>query len=244
MPKSSLSYAFFNIVLAINKFAYSVIKWPTPQEMASSKTVFQRRCGLQNIIGAIDGTYVAIKAPKEMNRAYTNRKCFTAITLQAVCNENMKYIDCFVGFPSSAHDARIFRNSHLYIDVQADVNSFFPNNEVIIADKAYPRLPWVLPPYIESSRRPLTDEQKIFNKAQASAREVVERSFAHLFGRWRRLKYIDMNVIDFIPDTILAACVLHNICIDYHDRVNQFVDEGLEAAARCRTDGDHNELEY
>lgn len=40
-------------------------------------------------------------------------------------------------------------------------------------------------------------------------RVIIERSFSLLFGRFRRLKYLDMNKIENLLATILAACVLH-----------------------------------
>ena len=46
----------------------------------------------------------------------------------------------------------------------------------------------------------------------SSTRVVIERAFA-LKGRFRLLEYLDMNIIDLIPQVLIAACVLHNICI-------------------------------
>lgn len=65
-----------------------------------------------------------------------------------MCDANLVFIDCFVGFAGSVHDARIFRNSDLWHAVTANKNDFFPNNEYIIGDKAYPVLPWCLVPYM------------------------------------------------------------------------------------------------
>jgi len=52
-----------------------------------------------------------------------------------------------------------------------------------------------------------------------------QRAFALLF---RRLKYLDMNRIDLIPATVIACCVLHNVCIDSGDNfLNEYVNEGM-----------------
>lgn len=76
------------------------------------------------------------------------RKKEYALTLQAVCDPNLVFIDCFVGFAGSVHDARVFRNSDLWHAVIANENAFFPQKEFIIGDKAYPVLSWCLAPYI------------------------------------------------------------------------------------------------
>lgn len=97
----------------------------------------------------------------------------------------------------------------------------------IIGDKAYPVLPWCIPPYIEKSN--VTERQKRFNTCHAKSRQRVERCIALLFRRFKRLKNIDMNRTNFIAPTIIAACVLHKICLNNEENEeirNMFIDEG------------------
>lgn len=133
----------------------------------------------------------------------------------------------FARYPSSVGDARILRNSDIFEDITNSPGDFFSEDEVILGDKACPVTGWCIPPFINRTR--LTAAQISFNKKQSSARSVVERSFALLFGRFRRLRYLDMNRIEFIPATILASCVLHNICLQYGDEANErYIQEGNE----------------
>jgi DDE superfamily endonuclease len=183
--------------------------------MAVSMEVFGRNNKIQKVIGAIDGTYVSMSAPASQRLVYTNRKFFTSMTLQAICNEKLLFLDCFAGYPSSVHDSRVFRNSDIYLDIERDVDSFFPNGEKILGDMAYPLKKWLMVPYVD--RGHLSDQQKHYNHKLSAARQVVERSFALLFGRFRRLKHIYMHRIDAIPKFIIACCVLHNICLRFED---------------------------
>lgn len=60
-------------------------------------------------------------------------------------------------------------------------------------------------------------------------RQVIERAFVLLKGRFRRLKYLHMSVADLIPYVILACCVLHNLCLEEcTDAVDDFIEEGRE----------------
>nr|CAI5832171.1 unnamed protein product [Callosobruchus analis] len=104
-------------------------------------------------------------------------------------------------------------------------NVYFEEDEFIIGDKAYLVTKWCIPPYIE--RGYVTAQQRNFNSVHSSTRQVVERSFALLFGRFRRLRYLDMNRTDMIPATLMAACVLHNICLKNPDELlNTYIEEG------------------
>lgn len=105
ISKSTLSCCFFKIIVLINKIAFKEIKWPDKQKMATSQKTFEKIGKFKNVIGCIDGTYIKCKVPKETN---TNRKKFTAMTLQAVCDEDMRFIDCSISFPNLVQDARIF----------------------------------------------------------------------------------------------------------------------------------------
>ena len=147
------------------------------------------------IIGAVGGCYIRCKVPAVHRLAYTNRKMFTSVTLQAACNQSMSFIDRFTGYPSSVHDSRIFRNPPLYNNVSRDRENYFSNGEYIIGDKAYTLSPWCISPFI--SRAPLTNRQLHFNKRHASARVIIVRAFALLIGRFRRLRYLDMKRFDW-----------------------------------------------
>ncbi|CAL1671631.1 unnamed protein product [Lasius platythorax] len=165
-----------------------------------------------------------------------------AITLQAICDASLKFIDSYSGYPSSVHDARIFRNSDIYYSIRQNPEKYFPRGEFILTDKAYPTLKWCITPYI--NRGNLTRQQENFNTLVSQTRQTIERAFALLFGRFRRLKYLDMNRVDLISKTILACCVLHNICLDFgDDLIREYVQEGMEAIVENQQEQIINENE-
>lgn len=195
LAKSYLNASVQRVVAALNDIA---IKWPTDHLV---KQKFQRLSNMPNVIGAIDGCNIRIE---EYPLHYKTRKKYYTVVLQAVCDSELRYIDCFAGYPSSVGDRRIFQNSELYLDAERNMNALFPNGEYIIADKAHSVLPWCIPPYIDNGR--LTRAQKRFNSVLRS-RQVVERSFAQLKRRFRRLKHLDMKRTNFISSFILDCCV-------------------------------------
>lgn len=215
------------IINALCTIAPKIIKWPQGTEIDAITDKFKKISNIPNVMGAIDGSYIPIKAPNVNAESYINRKCFDAITLQGICDASMKFIDCFAGYPSSVSDVRIFRNSDIYTNIMSDTNRYFPGNEFLLGDKAYPVLQWLIPPYID--RGNLNAVNRRFNETLSKGRQVIERAFALLKGRFRRLKYLDMNRTDLIPATILAACVIHNMCIDHEDtNIEEYINEGMQ----------------
>ena len=73
----------------------------------------------------------------------------------------------------------------------------------------------------------LTAEQRKFNLLRC----VVERAFGMLKSRWRIiLKKIEQKTTT-LKKTVIAACVLHNICIergDLHDADDSDSDDGSD----------------
>lgn len=82
-----------------------------------------------------------------MAEHYKCRKLHYAVVLQAICDADLRFMDCYAGYPGSVGDYRIFRNSDIYKEVERNVQDFFPDDEFIIGDKAYPTLKWCIPPY-------------------------------------------------------------------------------------------------
>lgn len=76
--------------------------------------------------------------------SYKTYKRKYAVILQAVCDSELVFTDCFAGYPGSVGDIRVFRNSDLWSEVQKNRQIYFPNEEYIIGDKAYPVLRWCI----------------------------------------------------------------------------------------------------
>ncbi|XP_025160530.1 protein ANTAGONIST OF LIKE HETEROCHROMATIN PROTEIN 1-like [Harpegnathos saltator] len=126
----------FQIVNALTDIASDVIVWPKRDRLTVTKNRFNEIGVLPDIIGAIDGSHIPIVAPHFQSELCRTRKCQYALTLQAVCDADLVFTNCFMGFPGSVNDCRIFRNSDLWMSVQENRTDFFPGNEYIIADKA------------------------------------------------------------------------------------------------------------
>ena len=82
-------------------------------------------------------------------------------------------------------------------------------------------------------------ERRNSTSTLSSARVAIERAFGMLKCRLRRLKNLDMNRIDLIPEVIMARGILHNICIQNNDSIatdcNEIFDEELQYVADGHT---------
>ncbi|KAF7642498.1 hypothetical protein LDENG_00257000 [Lucifuga dentata] len=89
--------------------------------------------------------------------------------MQAVCHHKCHFLDIFVCYPGSVHDARVLKNSPLYI------HQLYP-------PEGYCILPITLiTPYREPVRSPVAAR---FNRHHAKARSVIERAFGIMKTRW------------------------------------------------------------
>ncbi|KAJ8931078.1 hypothetical protein NQ314_016054 [Rhamnusium bicolor] len=188
ISKSSLHISFQRVVKALNNVAAQIIKWPNADDREEIQQQFYSSGQIPGCVGAIDGTYIPIKAQ---------------------------------------------------LKIQKDRARFFSENQFIIGDKAYPLCMYCITPYID--RGNLQAHHLHFNKRHAQTRQVIERSFALLFGRFRHLKYLDMTKTEFIPQTVQAACVLHNVCLMHQGNFEQYEEEGLQFLNIQNYDHDDNE---
>ncbi|XP_018315246.1 putative nuclease HARBI1 [Mycetomoellerius zeteki] len=204
------------VVNALINLRNYYIKWPTEEEAMECATFLEEKKGFPGIIGMIDGTHIKIEAPQENHESYINRKGYHSIQLQIVCNHKMEFIHCYVGYPGSVHDQRVFNVSMLQ-DFCSDPIKF-PRDTHLIGDAAYKIFKTLLVPYKDNGR--LTERQKNYNYCLSSIRMTVERSIALLKTRFRiLLDKLPMRRIDLIPDYIMACCVLHNICLMKNDMI-------------------------
>lgn len=67
MSKSTLHHCFRRVYKALNEIAPRIIYWPNNSEKRVIKEKFQRKSGLPDIVGAVDGCQVDIDAPEVSN---------------------------------------------------------------------------------------------------------------------------------------------------------------------------------
>lgn len=166
--------------------------------------------GFPGVFGCVDGTHIPIRAPPKDSGSYYNRKGFHSILLQVVCDAHFQFLDCFVGWPGSANDARVWSNSPTGKMLHSNPD-YIPVNSHLLGDSAYPLNAYLLTPYRDNGH--LTCKQKNYNVKLSSKRVVVEQAIGLLKSRFRRLRYVDVNTPETAAKMTMTACILHNICL-------------------------------
>ncbi len=234
MGESTFSYALRDVVnILITKFLSEKIVFPSTELEINEITNGFRRIGrIPNVIGAIDGSHIPIKAPHLFPVDYFNRKGFYSIVLQALVDHKKKFLDICVGWPGSTHDSRVLTNSNLYnkFNNQNNLVTTYFNNKYILGDGGYPNLGWLIVPY-KNIGRGLIQEQTYFNLKHSQTRIKIEQAFGLLKGRWRCLLHNLEVSFEIVSHIITACCILHNICEERHDFLppgEQYHDTGTD----------------
>lgn len=203
----------------IIKYLYSeYVIWPSGAEYDKVKLKFHELSGLPNIIGVIDANHIQVKAHLDDPKHFKNRKGQHSIILQAVCREDMRFTDIYCNSPGRQHDAQVLMESPLYRN-----GPQWCGMAHLVGDSLYPLLPWLLTPYHDNGY--LGHPHIQFNHALANTQTVMQKSFAALKGRFRRLKFVDMKEVGDISKLVLAACILHNMCIVNGDDPSDFIED-------------------
>ncbi|XP_018368346.1 PREDICTED: putative nuclease HARBI1 [Trachymyrmex cornetzi] len=220
------------VTYALHCMAPRFIQWPDKAVATNISDQFLEASGFPNVIGAIDGTHIKIRAPPTDSVSYINRKGFPSINLQVVCNSRGLFTHCYAGQVGSVHDARVFKNSPVAHFLERP-EVYFPNNSHIIGDAAYPIHPHVMVPFRDNGH--LTNQQKNFNYCLSSTRMAVERAIGQLKISFRiLLDCLPLTDVKKIPEFIIACSVLHNICLLQNDVMTVGVQHHEEYQAQIR----------
>lgn len=222
--KGSAHLSIMEAVQAIATELFDIyIKWPKAEECQRIASAFEDKFGFPNVIGCIDGTHVPIKAPAKEREGFINRKGFPSVNVLAVCDDSMKYTHVFVDRAGSVHDARVLRVSPLGPLLQT--NTLASQQYHLLGDSGYPLLPQLLVPYRDNGH--LNATQKKFNTIHSCTRSIVERSFARLKGKMRRLRGLESILVANSLVIIKAAFVIHNFILEHEEDTNDDDDEEI-----------------
>ena len=79
VSSSSAHRAILQVLTIISTLGWAFVSWPKGCEKRVSATSFQRTCGLERVIGAIDGCHIRIQCPRVRGVDYMNRKSFYSV---------------------------------------------------------------------------------------------------------------------------------------------------------------------
>ncbi|XP_031328989.1 putative nuclease HARBI1 isoform X3 [Photinus pyralis] len=95
------------VITFLASIKHEYIVWPCKNEAKHIGEEFEKKQGIKNVIGAIDGCHIRINKPKLNQDSYVNRK------------------DVYCGEPGSLHDARLLRKSTLYAKAAENEDIFY-----------------------------------------------------------------------------------------------------------------------
>nr|XP_034322684.1 putative nuclease HARBI1 [Crassostrea gigas] len=219
ISKSSVCRSIEDVTNALSASLQN-IKFPTSDiDLTRTKVGFHSIAGFPNVLGAIDGTHIAITAPSTDEHLYICRKGYHSINVQAIVDADMKFLSIVSKWPGSTHDAFVWANS--------SIARRFESGQVdgwLLGDSGYPLRPWLLTPV----NRPSCRGEERYNRSHRRSRVVVEQAFGVLKSRFRCLHKTG-GVLDHQPTKcckiIFVCCQLHNICIDKHLPVSDIPEE-------------------
>ncbi|KAJ1200497.1 hypothetical protein NDU88_004321 [Pleurodeles waltl] len=208
MSQPMFSKVLSRVLSALMKYMRSYIVFPEVGDLATVKGDFYALGHIPNIIGAIDGTHVALVPPSESEQVYRNRKSYHSMNVQVVCLADQYISHVNAKFPGSVHDAYIMRNSSIpYVMEQLQRHRVW-----LIGDSGYPNLSWLLTPV----RNPRTRAEERYNEAHGRTRRVMERTFGLLKARFRRMHMTGGSLMyspKKVCQIIVACCMLHNLAL-------------------------------
>ncbi|KAJ1186814.1 hypothetical protein NDU88_003594 [Pleurodeles waltl] len=134
MSQPMFSRVLSRVLSALMKYMRSYIIFPEVGDLPTVKGDFYALGHIPNIIGAIDGTHVALVPPKDNEQVYRNRKSYHSMNVQVVCLADQYISHVNAKFPGSVHDAYVMRNSSIpYVMEQLQRQRVW-----LIGDSGYP----------------------------------------------------------------------------------------------------------
>ena len=133
------------------------LKLPRDNELYETvDNLFQERFGFSQVLGAVDGTHIAINKPTENSQGYFSYKMKYTLNVQAVCDAKGKFLDVDIRWSGGTHDTKVYAKSHINKAMQEGripkmYKTLLPGREKVpllsLADPAYPLLPHCMKEY-------------------------------------------------------------------------------------------------
>ncbi|XP_064475668.1 uncharacterized protein LOC135389562 [Ornithodoros turicata] len=195
-----------------------------PENLEGLAQEFEKISGFPGVIGCIDGTFIPIRCPAHKpGVTYVNRHDTISLTLQGICDNRRRFLDVSTGFPSKIHDGRVLTLSNISKRLPSLCDG---GRYHILGDAAYACWEYLISPYKDYGN--LTEAQSTFNTKLSATRVLIENTFRILKQRFRQLKDVEFFSVERMRQLIMSCCVVHNLCIDANDLMEDSLQETQE----------------
>ncbi|XP_035822306.1 uncharacterized protein [Zea mays] len=209
----------FNLcLLAVLKLQHLLLKTPEPIPENSTDNTWKN---FKNCLGALDGTAIKVIVPTHLKGRYRSRKADIVTNVLGVCAPDMQFIYMLPGWEGSAHDGRVLRDA-----ISRPNGLRVPQGCYYLVDAGYTNANGFLAPYRGqryhlggwTAQNPPHSAEEYFNMCHARARNIIERAFGRLKGRWAILRSPSYFPIKTQCRIIMACALLHNLILQKMSR--------------------------
>eukprot|EP00978_Attheya_sp_CCMP212_P009530 scaffold22545_cov61-Attheya_sp.AAC.1 len=236
-------------VITLRPLRDQTIYWPGDNEKKVIACCIYNKYRWSNCIAIADGTlFPLIFEPKSVDAPdYSGREFAYSLTHSLtvlIVNDEQKKIRYYLaGFPSNAHDNRVYKATKL----ARSSLQFFGTKYYLVGDSAFETSMTVVPAFKCPRSHTLDDQQMKFNTQLGKLRVLSEHTIGILKGRFPWLCSIPMQISDNpmflkrILKYIDCCIVLHNILINHiqdEDVPEEWIDLDDDASDMAEATGD------
>ena len=227
MSKSYTMGIVKEVVRVLLTVAKRVISFPHDHEGWNAvEAAFSRRHGYPGVVGAIDGSLIALDRPNDFEGMYC-RKGYPAFNVQAIVTADHRFMSAEIR-PGAWSDRKCWMYSH----IGRSVFNVIPPGTHFIGDAGYTLSSSLLVPYAEREEHGrLIKQQRQFNFKHSSTRMAVEGTFGIWKDRFRMLQgTMQAKTIAVAADMVTATMVLHNLfaACDDDTEIPLFVEDSQD----------------
>ncbi|KAF3665155.1 putative ABC transporter B family member 25-like [Capsicum annuum] len=198
----SVSQAFNECLRAILKLAPLLLV--NPNSVLEDES--DDRCkGFRGCLGALDGTYIQIRVSSKYKPRYKTRKGEIATNVLGVCDRNLNFT-YVLPEEGSAADGRVLRNIIMRTNSLKIPEGYTNGNGFLSPYRGY--IYWLRD--WQGDNPPPQCQEELFNMKHARARNVIERTFGILKGRWGILRSASWYSVKIHNRIISVCCLIQN----------------------------------
>ncbi|KAL6877204.1 hypothetical protein ACP4OV_012875 [Aristida adscensionis] len=240
----TVSRHFNSCLLAVLKLHNFLLKPPEPVPKNSTDGRWKY---FKNCLGALDGTHVKVTVPTRLKGRYRSRKVDIVTNVLGVCAPDMQFIYILPGWEGSAHDGRVLRDA-----ISRPNGLRVPQGCYYLVDAGYTNANGFLAPYRGqryhlggwTAQHPPNSADEYFNMRHAKARNIIERCFGRLKGRWAILRSPSYFPIKTQCRIIMACKLLHNLILQKMSSDPMESEDSLGETSMEITEGEIGEPEF